>query len=197
MWEEFPRAFLSLRPPGIPFLQLYAYLFLFFPLLYFSSQLPIVLFYGIIFGWGGIYTTAHQTPHRLDLSMSEGWGWSLHCFNSGQKWLKKKTETGLGLMTDNPVTNLWSSSKGLLSRLWFCDVNGTWSGEEKFLVQPVFATGLPSAFTLICTLWFEALWAQRPLVRMLWDVLLFHFLLVVLHLNMEFIAIVTSAWNAW
>lgn len=157
-----------------------------------------MLFYGIIFGWGGVYIQQHTRLHRLDLSMSEGWGWSLHCFNSGQKRLKKnKTETGLGLMTDNPVTNLWSSSKGLLSRLWFCDVDGTWSEEEKFLVQPVFATGLPSAFTLICTLWFEALWAQRPLVRMLWDVLLFHFLLVVLHLNMEFIAIVTSAWNAW
>lgn len=30
-------------------------------------------------------------------------------------------------MTDNPVTNSWNLSKGWLSRLWLCDVNGTWS----------------------------------------------------------------------
>lgn len=41
----------------------------------------------------------------------------------------KKNErswNGLSLMTDNPVTNSWSSSKGWLSRLWLCDVDGTW-----------------------------------------------------------------------
>lgn len=44
-----------------------------------------------------------------------------------KKEKKGGAETGLVLMTDNPVTNSWSSSKGWLSRLWLCDVNGTWS----------------------------------------------------------------------
>lgn len=40
---------------------------------------------------------------------------------------ERRSWNGLSLMTDNPVTNSWSSSKGWLSRLWLCDGNGTWS----------------------------------------------------------------------
>ena len=77
---------------------------------------PSSALYGIIFGWSGTYTAAHhQTPDRLNLSVSEGGGRSPHCFSRGQKEKKRVgggAETGLVLMTDNPVTNSWSSSKG-------------------------------------------------------------------------------------
>lgn len=65
-----------------------------------------------------------RSPHRSSSSWTEERG--------GEKEKKKKggAETGLVLMTDNPVTNSWSSSKGWLSRLWLCDVNGTWSSES-------------------------------------------------------------------
>lgn len=45
----------------------------------------------------------------------------------GGKKNERRSWNGLSLMTDNPVTNSWSSSKGWLSRLWLCDVDGTWS----------------------------------------------------------------------
>lgn len=45
----------------------------------------------------------------------------------GGKKNKRRSWNGLSLMTDNPVIISRSSSKGWLSRLWLCDVNGTWS----------------------------------------------------------------------
>lgn len=69
------------------------------------------------------YSSTHQTQCRLNLSVSEGEAHLIALTAAQQE--KRKAETGLVLMTDNPVTNSWSSSKGLLSRLWLCDVNGT------------------------------------------------------------------------
>lgn len=128
--RNFQEPFLSLWPPGIPFLQLGLYLslflffFFFFALIFFLAA-PNSSLHGIIFGRGGTYTAAHQTPHRLNLSVSEGEAGHLIALAGAKRG--KKAETGLVLMTDNPVTNSWSSSKGLLSRLWLCDVDGTWS----------------------------------------------------------------------
>lgn len=96
----------------------------FFALIFFLAA-PNSSLHGIIFGRGGTYTAAHQTPHRLNLSVSEGEAGHLIALAGAKRG--KKAETGLVLMTDNPVTNSWSSSKGLLSRLWLCDVDGTWS----------------------------------------------------------------------
>lgn len=45
---------------------------LFFFSFIFLLAAPNSALYGIIFGWDGTYTAAHQIPHRLNLSVSEG-----------------------------------------------------------------------------------------------------------------------------
>lgn len=116
------------KTPGLPFLQLDMYPFLFFSLsLYYilpcsSPKHSLLHYFWLMF----MYTAADHTPHRLNLTMSEGRLVNPLLQQEAKRREREKTETGLALMADNPVTNLCSSSKGWPSRLWLCDVNGTW-----------------------------------------------------------------------
>lgn len=62
---------------------------LFFSIIFFLTA-PYSALYGIIFGWGGTYTAAHQTPHRLNLSVSEGEAGHLIALAGAKKKKKKR-----------------------------------------------------------------------------------------------------------
>lgn len=132
---------------------------LFSPLLYLSSKLPVALSVALFLA--AMFHMQQSTRFHIN--------WVRACLKweaghlispaAAEKDEGKKNErrswNGLSLMTDNPVTNSWSSSKGWLSRLWLCDVNGTWSSgsAEAQREGSQFSVRLPQTCPL---LWFSS-----------------------------------------